>query len=79
MKRVVALEEEQAKHTYVDPAWIAHDNCIVDEKDRAFTWLERAYAEKSRFMAYLKVSPGFDSLRADPRYTNLLRRMGLPQ
>jgi TolB-like protein/Tfp pilus assembly protein PilF len=79
MKRVVALEEEQAKYTYVDPAWIAHDYCIVDEKDRAFTWLERAYAEKSRFMAYLKVSPGFDSLRADPRYTNLLRRMGLPQ
>jgi tetratricopeptide (TPR) repeat protein len=79
MKRVVALEEEQAKRVYIDPAWIAGDYSLLGERDQAFTWLEKAYAEKSNVIAYLKVSPRFDSLRADPRYANLLRRMGLPR
>jgi serine/threonine protein kinase/Tfp pilus assembly protein PilF len=79
MKRVVALEEEQAKRVYVDPAWIASDYSLLAERDKAFTWLEKAYAEKSSFISYIKVSPKFDSLRADPRYADLLRRMGLPQ
>jgi TolB-like protein/Tfp pilus assembly protein PilF/predicted Ser/Thr protein kinase len=79
MKRVVALEEEQAKRVYIDPAWIAGDYSLLGERDQAFTWLEKAYAEKSNIIAYLKVSPRFDSLRSDPRYADLLRRMGLPQ
>jgi serine/threonine protein kinase/tetratricopeptide (TPR) repeat protein len=78
-KRVVELEEEQAKRVYVDPAWIASDYALLGERDQAFTWLEKAYAEKSVFIFYLKVAPKFDSLRADPRYADLLRRMGLPQ
>jgi serine/threonine protein kinase/tetratricopeptide (TPR) repeat protein len=78
-KRVIALEEEQAKRVYVDPAWIASDYAVLGERDQAFTWLEKACAEKSNFIFYLKVSPKFDSLRSDPRYADLLRRMGLPQ
>jgi len=79
LKRVIALEEEQAKRVYVDPAWIASDYAVLGERDAAFTWLEKAYAEKSNFLSYLKVAPKFDSLRSDPRYADLLRRMGLPQ
>ncbi|HEV3374096.1 MAG TPA: protein kinase [Candidatus Acidoferrum sp.] len=79
LKRVVALEEEQAKRIYIDPAWIASQYAFLGEKDRAFAWLEKAYAEKSGFLHYLKVSPDFNSLRSDPRYADLLKRMGLPQ
>jgi tetratricopeptide (TPR) repeat protein len=79
LRRMVALEVEQAKHGYVDPAWIAGDYAILGDKDSAFRWLEKAYSEKSRQLAYFKVSPRFDALRNDSRYTDLLRRMGLPQ
>jgi serine/threonine protein kinase/Tfp pilus assembly protein PilF len=75
MKRVVALEEEQAKRIYIDPGWIASHHALLGEKDLAFTWLEKAYGEKSGYLLYVRVSPSFDSLRSDPRYADLLKRM----
>jgi hypothetical protein len=47
-------------------------------KDQAFESLERAYEERSGWLSRLKVDPIFDGLRSDPRFTNLLRRIGLP-
>ena len=41
-------------------------------------WLDRAYAERSDFMVWLKVHVAFDPLRADPRFGALLRRVGFP-
>jgi tetratricopeptide (TPR) repeat protein len=79
LKRMIALEEEQAKRIYIDPAWHASWYALLGEKDQAFAWLEKAYAEKSGYLHYVKVYPGFDSLRSDPRYADLLKRMGLPQ
>jgi TolB-like protein/Tfp pilus assembly protein PilF/predicted Ser/Thr protein kinase len=80
LKSALVLQQEQAKRTYVDPAWIAGQYALLGEKDQAFTWLEKAYAEKSGFIgSNLKPNPYFDSLRSDPRYTDLLKRMGLPQ
>jgi eukaryotic-like serine/threonine-protein kinase len=79
MKRTVALQEEQAKRMYVDPAWIARGYALFGEKDRAFVLLEKAYAEKSGYMPNIRSDPGFDSLRPDPRFAALLKRMGLPQ
>jgi serine/threonine protein kinase/tetratricopeptide (TPR) repeat protein len=79
LKRVVALEEEQAKRIYIDPAVIAAHHALLDEKDLAFFWLEKAFAEKSGFLLNIKSHPYFDSLRSDPRYRDLLKRMGLPQ
>src|SRR5262249_4922475 len=77
LKRGVALEEEQAKRIYIDPAWIAGHHAFLDEKDLAFFWLEKAFAEKSGWLLYIKTNPFFDSLRSDPRYADLLKRMGL--
>jgi len=79
MKKAVALDEEQAKRTYVDPAFIAADYAVIGDKDRAFVWLEKAYAEKSSFLPNIKSVRDFDILHSDPRYADLLKRMGLPQ
>ena len=48
----------------------------LGEKNQAFAWLERAYQERSFMLMYLKVAPKLDPLRTDPRYANLLRRVG---
>ena len=48
----------------------------LGEKDQAFAWLERAYERRSFMMLYLKVAPNLDPLRSDPRYADLLRRVG---
>jgi serine/threonine-protein kinase len=49
----------------------------LGEKDRAFAWLEKAYADHDHGVADLKVNPQFDTLRSDARFTDLLRRVRL--
>ncbi|MEO8071884.1 MAG: winged helix-turn-helix domain-containing protein [Acidobacteriota bacterium] len=50
----------------------------LGERDKAFEFLEKAYNERSTNILWLKVSPEFDNLRSDPRYADLVRRVGLP-
>ncbi len=49
------------------------------DKDQAFAWLERGYEEHSFQMKWLKVEPRWDPLRAEPRFKELLRKVGLPE
>jgi hypothetical protein len=42
-------------------------------------WLEKGYEERSFQMQWLKIEPRWDSLRSDPRFAELVRRIGLPQ
>jgi len=79
VRREIELTLELAKRRYVDPATIAFDYADLGEKDKAFAWLEKAYAEKSNSSAYIKVFRQMDNLRSDPRYAALLKKMGLPQ
>jgi len=51
----------------------------VGNKQKAFWWLEKAYAEHSSFMVALKVDPALDSLRSDARFQDYVRRVGIPQ
>ena len=51
----------------------------LGEKGQSFEWLEKAYAAHSDELVRLKEEVGFDNLRSDPRYADLLRRIGLPQ
>lgn len=67
------------KQRYVTPAALVYVYIGLGNKDQAFVWLEKCYQERSNFLAYLKVVPLTDSLRSDPRYTDLIRRVGLPQ
>src|SRR5712691_7291069 len=79
VKRLVALQEEQAKRIYIDPVWIAGNYALLGENNLAFSWLEKAYREKSGGLPFIKSGPVFDTLRSDSRYADLLKRMGLPR
>jgi serine/threonine-protein kinase len=50
----------------------------LDDKDQAMHWLEKSYEERYGILVYLRVEPLFDSLRADPRFEDLLRRIFSP-
>ena len=59
----------------------AYDRAVIcaglNQIDSALAWLQRAYEERSSWMSYLSVEPRLDSLRSDPRFTALLRNVGL--
>ena len=78
-KRIAEVFQEQSKRVYIDPANIAGAYGLLGDKDKAFFWLEKSFAEKSDLIRLLKTSQYYDSLRSDPRYADLLRRMNLPQ
>jgi hypothetical protein len=50
----------------------------LDDKDRAFDCLQEAYGERSLGMTFLKLDPNLDDLRAEPRFADFMRRVGLP-
>ncbi|HLM24382.1 MAG TPA: winged helix-turn-helix domain-containing protein [Pyrinomonadaceae bacterium] len=64
---------------YVTPAALVNVYIGLGDKDQAFAWLEKAYEERSNYVAYLKVFPIVDPLRSDPRFADLVRRVGLPE
>jgi DNA-binding winged helix-turn-helix (wHTH) protein/TolB-like protein/Flp pilus assembly protein TadD len=68
---------ELSKHHYVSSYEIATIYVALGEKEQAFQWLEKSYGERCFHQIYLKVWPEFDSLRSDPRFQDLLRRIGL--
>ena len=51
----------------------------LGERDKAFASLEKAYAARASWLRTLKYDSSFDPLRDDPRFHDLLRRVGLPQ
>lgn len=63
----------------VDPGTIVRAYVGTGNKEQAFAYLEKAYLQHSNILATLKVEPRFDPLRSDPRYQDLLRRVGLAQ
>jgi hypothetical protein len=77
-RKEIELRKEQAKWRYVSPIWVARSSALLGEEDQAFDWLERAYGERDNWLVYLKVDRWWDGLRLDPRFTDLVRRVGLP-
>ena len=51
----------------------------MGETDLVFEWLEKAYVERYGYLAYLNVEPLFDSVRSDPRFVDLVHRVGIAQ
>jgi hypothetical protein len=66
-----------SRQRYVSPLDVALVYTGLDERDCAFEWLEKAYQERTMRIQELP-DPVFDSLRADRRFADLVRRVGLP-
>ena len=69
---------ELSKHSYVSSYSIAESYMRMGEKQKAFEWLEKAYEEHDSGLVSLAVEPMFESLRPDPRFKEIVRRMKLP-
>ena len=65
------------QQVYVKPADIAKVYIGLDERDKAFQWMEKGYEERDDDLPYLAVCPMDDRLRSDPRYSSLVKRIGL--
>ena len=72
------LEAAAAADRYVSPYSLAAVYTGLGETERAFEMLNRAFETRDRGMSWIRVAPRFDPLRADPRFTDLLRRMKFP-
>ncbi len=73
----LARLQEQAKQRYVAPYDMAEIHVGLGEKEQALKYLEKAYADHSVWMLFLRYDPRFDAIRGDPRYQDILRRMHL--
>jgi serine/threonine-protein kinase len=78
-RRVLQDLEKIAGERYVSSYYFAVIYLGLGEIDRTFEWLEKAFEERSGFLPFLNVEPMLDSARSDSRFTDLLRRIGLPQ
>ncbi|HVP12455.1 MAG TPA: tetratricopeptide repeat protein, partial [Phycisphaerae bacterium] len=74
----VAFLEQRRPRGGVDPTDIAAEYAALGDADRAFQWLDRAYQQRCGELLFVSVNPMFDPLRSDPRFDDLLRRIGLP-
>jgi len=71
--------KDSAKEKYVDGYSIATIYSGLCDKDEAFHWLNRGVEQRSASMVFLKCDPIFDRLHSDPRFSEVLRRIGFPQ
>lgn len=76
--KILAEMKEMSKQQYVAPLAFANIYLALGDREQTFEWLEKAYAERQPNLRALKMAPAYDELRSDPRFADLLRRIGLP-
>jgi TolB-like protein/Tfp pilus assembly protein PilF len=76
--RMIEELKAASKQSLVPALFVALVYAGLEDKDQAFTWLEKAYEERFNRLAYLQVEALWDPLRSDPRFADLLRRVGIP-
>lgn len=76
-RRSLEKLEDWSRRQPMDPAAIVWAYAGIGDKEQTLAWLEKAYSQHSNALTSLKVEPGYDPLRTDPRFQNLLRRVGL--
>ena len=77
-RRQIGALEALPRGRYVSPYLIAYIHAGLGESDQAFAWLYKAYEERTAALIWLKANPRFQGLRSDPRFADLVRRIGLP-
>jgi eukaryotic-like serine/threonine-protein kinase len=76
--RVLRKLQVRPDSSYVSPFDIATVYAGLGDPTRMFQYLEKAYQERVPYLVYLAVDPHFDGFRSDPRFRDLVRRIGLP-
>jgi TolB-like protein len=76
-EEILTRLEEESKRQYIRSEILAMGYAAVGELDKAFASLERAFEARSAGLIYLHVDPGYQPLRADPRFSDLVGRIGL--
>ncbi len=76
-RKILKQLKEKSEQQYVSPFDFALIYMGLGDKDQAFEWFNKTFDENPYRIAFVKVNPRFDSLRSDPRFTLLLRRMKL--
>jgi TolB-like protein/tRNA A-37 threonylcarbamoyl transferase component Bud32 len=74
---ILARLEEESRQHYVRAEILAMGYAALGDPDHAFDCLERAFQTRSAGLIYLHIDPGYKSLRDDPRFADLVRRIGL--
>jgi TolB-like protein/DNA-binding winged helix-turn-helix (wHTH) protein/Flp pilus assembly protein TadD len=77
-ERVIARLREESKRHYVNKYEVALIYVGLGQNDQAFEWLDKAFRGHSDQLIYLNVDPRLDSIRCDSRFTELVRRVGIP-
>jgi TolB-like protein/Tfp pilus assembly protein PilF len=75
--RLINELKRRRQETYVPAGALINPHLALGDYDEAFVWFERAYEEKSSILQFLKVHPFFDPVRNDPRFKDLVHRVGL--
>lgn len=76
--RILSELQDLESQKYVAPYFRVLIYTALGEREQALEWLEKAYEERSEWLVWLKVDPKLDSLRSDPRFADLVQRVGLP-
>jgi Tfp pilus assembly protein PilF len=76
-RRMLEQVLERAKQGYIPPMSPAGLYFALGEIDEGFEWLEKGYKERDYWICFLKIEPRLDSVRSDPRFKALLRKIGL--
>jgi TolB-like protein/Tfp pilus assembly protein PilF/tRNA A-37 threonylcarbamoyl transferase component Bud32 len=76
-ERVLADLDRLGRTRYVSPYFAAAIHAGLGDRDAAFRWLDRAYDDRSDLLVYLHIEPRLNALRSDPRFSDLVRRVGL--
>jgi TolB-like protein/DNA-binding winged helix-turn-helix (wHTH) protein/Tfp pilus assembly protein PilF len=77
-RKLLSKLQHDADHQYVSPFSLAKIYAALGDKSHAFDLLQKAVAERSSDLMYLRHDPGFDNLHDDPRFTQLEEKIGFP-
>jgi len=78
-REILARLQAYARGHYVNPMSIAAIYASLGDKDEAFAWLDRTIQDRTVFLFGIVTWPEFDPLRHDPRFVQLIKRIGLPR
>ncbi|MDZ7377369.1 MAG: tetratricopeptide repeat protein, partial [candidate division KSB1 bacterium] len=76
-KKIIEELIAASKQRYISRYWIAMIYACLGEKDNAFYWLNQAIVQKNSGLVWLKVEPKLDQLRTDPRFSEIIHKVGL--